>query len=795
MSEVKHTIESNSAVNQELRENGPSNNLETTANTALNQASTLIREIFKKMDQQRPVAEQQQIINEVESAAQALETRIYEAVKSWWIYVHNTAKCYKCGYCILSSRSDLSENGVSGIDSFIDREIGDVPSKINQLLNKLPVSINNYFGDPGIQWNNTVKKLKNLEEVGHEGPVGIISKSYFSPDRANVLATSSCNVVVLQSISNLPESIEPVSHRKRIDSLKNLTAAGVPTIAYLRPLIPEYNTNLDIIRATLDSIAQSGCKIVCYSGLRGTEDVLELLEKNTGERPKPPQGHKKWQDEHKLVEGRVKDFIEMYAKQLGLTVFRKTSCAVSYTTDQNSDYNCHWAQAEKYGCAECPMASKCADTAENWDENKIDNALSVLGAKGKIVKEERKKACSLTDVCTKNCSSCPVSGGVKLKLEGKWSLGELSVARWLAGVPVVADEELNTARIFHALDSKETPAEKPPLAEHFYRKPNESACPQGCAYCIVDLNPERQKEYEDGVDYFMNSFVAINIPFRNREKHLKQLHNYNFDLVRGDTVGFQGASEPLMFPKELDFVCAKAREYNFRVAICTKADISPEKARGLFAKYGDILDVEVSYAKLTELERTDAKRLDTIKNLQDAGFNPLVVVQPFINGITDKRLDSLLAEIKEVGVKDVCVNGFRYNSSMEGWAKQVLPPEWLKKYQAHEGEEWLPNRQEVAEQIKASGLNYTKISDWLQNKKQKREIQPSADEIQLQIKKIVTLMRIPDSTQIKWQLSDNKILLSAPGIDKIKLRIASATNSECLAKTLSRRLCWPVILQ
>jgi len=119
----------------------------------------------------------------------------------------------------------------------------------------------------------------------------------------------------LQNISNLPKEIEPVSHQKRIAGLKNVAEIGVPAIAYLRLLIPEINTHKDILRATLDSITQSGCKIVCYSGLRGTEDVLELLSKKLGQKPVPPKGYyKEWQNGHKLVEERVKNYVESYAK-------------------------------------------------------------------------------------------------------------------------------------------------------------------------------------------------------------------------------------------------------------------------------------------------------------------------------------------------------------------------------------------------------------------------------------------------------------------------------------------------
>jgi len=157
----------------------------------------------------------------IENTQRELETKVYEAVKSWWEYVHNTSRCFGCAYCILSSRRDLKDDGgMSGIEGFTDREIGEVPSRVSEILSKIPVAINNYFGDPGIQWEDTLSKLENLEKAGHQGPVGIITKSYINPEKARRLKESKCKVVVLQSISNLPASIEPSNHQKRIESLQ-----------------------------------------------------------------------------------------------------------------------------------------------------------------------------------------------------------------------------------------------------------------------------------------------------------------------------------------------------------------------------------------------------------------------------------------------------------------------------------------------------------------------------------------------------------------------------------------------
>ena len=43
------------------------------------------------------------------------------------------------------------------------------------LLRGIPVSVNNYYGDPTLQWDGTMTTAKDLLSTGHHGPVGIIT--------------------------------------------------------------------------------------------------------------------------------------------------------------------------------------------------------------------------------------------------------------------------------------------------------------------------------------------------------------------------------------------------------------------------------------------------------------------------------------------------------------------------------------------------------------------------------------------------------------------------------------------
>lgn len=301
-----------------------------------------------------------------------------------------------------------------------------------------------------------------------------------------------------------------------------------------------------------------------------------------------------------------------------------------------------------------------------------------------------------------------------------------------------------------------------------------AACPQGCAYCIVDENEMRRKEYLESVLYFMNSFVAINIMPEVKEKHLAEIERLDWTLFSGDYVGFQGASEPLLYKRVLYDLLEKARRFGFKVAICSKLPVSKKLAEEL-SQFRDVLDIEVSYAKLSELERSDAKRLESIKNLLEAGFEVLTVIQPFIYGLTDRRLEELIRELKSIGATYVSVNGFRYSSNMEWWAKEVLPSEILKMYQENEGKEYLPNRSEIENRLREEGFTVTKISSWLRRKESKREKDPA--EIVAKMQQLVGFKADIDPYNPDWTKCDGE-----------HLRVASDSNSEMLAKMFTRRM-------
>jgi len=337
-----------------------------------------------------------------------------EALKSWWVIVQNTGKCFGCAYCIISQRKDLG-------GMYAEVAIGDLPSKyLGDRGRDIPVVIDNYFGDPSTQQDHLRQALMALKEDGHRGPIGIITKGKFGRQTIDLLA-SIPNVVVLQSISGLPRSIEPAKLETRVENMRRLVEAGIKTIAYLRPIIAGYNDSPESLQRVLNLIKLTGVDTVVYSGFRITEETRKLMEANgidmSGFKEDP---------EHKQMPEEAREFIETYGHSIGLKVFRKTSCGVSYLLG-TSDYNAHWSNPTKYECQNCPNLGKCLPK------------LKSVAVRESVCKPK----------CPHQCSSCPFLKDNQVHLTGKWTLGELSVARWILGQQVTAGEIINTPGILN----------------------------------------------------------------------------------------------------------------------------------------------------------------------------------------------------------------------------------------------------------------------------------------------------------------------------------------------------------
>lgn len=102
-------------------------------------------------------------------------------------------------------------------------------------LNNVPVCVNNYYGDPTLQWGNTINKLKSLKS--HQGIVSIITRGLITDTMAKELYSIGLKkFVILVSISNLSKDIEPISQSDRYKTIQNCISNGLKVLACVSPI-------------------------------------------------------------------------------------------------------------------------------------------------------------------------------------------------------------------------------------------------------------------------------------------------------------------------------------------------------------------------------------------------------------------------------------------------------------------------------------------------------------------------------------------------------------------------------
>jgi DNA repair photolyase len=284
----------------------------------------------------------------------------------------------------------------------------------------IPYAINNLYGDPALQLDNTIEKLRALSNDPWAGAVGLITKGAFDKEKVGLIKeVKPKGLVVFVSISSLEIGGEPVSVQKRLQTIKNFSDQGVPVIGYARPLTS------DRAGEVINQMYDSGAMTVVVSGFRGTEELGSEV------------GVHNPNIQVKLMTLKAKESIANCNKR----IFHRTACGAAYALGLKRSWNPYWKSPILAGCLDCPLKSTCFDQP-NVTPNKI--GLKVLQNLGYTLEKQDKKSDGLCNVTSENrvgCKSCCTTcfhktfNGYSLSREdGKNpNLGELSFARHILG--------------------------------------------------------------------------------------------------------------------------------------------------------------------------------------------------------------------------------------------------------------------------------------------------------------------------------------------------------------------------
>jgi len=181
-------------------------------------------------------------------------------------------------------------------------------------------------------------------------------------------------------------------------------------------------------------------------------------------------------------------------------------------------------------------------------------------------------------------------------------------------------------------------------------------CPFQCAYCYIE---DMGFKFDGPRPY----------PLSSKELVYAILSNPCFLPSRhGTLIAIGAVSEPFIFPsKALEYLRELAKLGN-PIQFSTKQYISKnlaEKIASIAIEYNTPISpliTIITMQKYDILERfapPPEKRLDSIKNLRDAGLKPVLFLRPLIPGINLDEIEDILEAAKDSGAVGVVIGGFR----------------------------------------------------------------------------------------------------------------------------------------
>lgn len=282
-----------------------------------------------------------------------------------------------CKYCILS----VFENREKVEKVCDENELVKKLLEFNLYTKEIPISINNQT-DPFLNqtvFTSTLKILNIMEDKKVTNPLLIITKGYLSDNQINLLSKIKLNIIVLYTFSGISEKIENRNEKKQIETIKKLSKLkNIKLIHYYRPVIEGINSDIKTIKKVVNSITKY-CKASIVSGIRVNSYLEKIFKEMNIQIPNNyDPDHKNLLPETYL---RIKEEFKKVDKLY--PIFKKTSCGVSYITNQ-PDYNGHSARI--YYCkSTCPSYPIC------FGSNKIGFCNKDCPNYLKCLKESKKK--------------------------------------------------------------------------------------------------------------------------------------------------------------------------------------------------------------------------------------------------------------------------------------------------------------------------------------------------------------------------------------------------------------------
>lgn len=252
--------------------------------------------------------------------------KIY-TIKSFVCLGDTLAKCYECDYCRTHDN--------------LQYHYDTLPEDINPLFTKLPIAVNLFYGDPTLQWENTLKILKRLEDRRHEGIVMIVTKG-------KLPKIPKMNLKLHIGISYGPDEL---SQSNLEYNLKEAYNSWYRYSIEYRPICNGLNDSEEVMNHLFIKASQYGAIPISYCGLQ--LPPFKLPEKYK------PYDNRAFSGQ-KYISSEINSRIKKLSQGYNIPIFHKTSCMLSYVHGLSYDYNIHFLKPIGTECTDCLMKDKCS---------------------------------------------------------------------------------------------------------------------------------------------------------------------------------------------------------------------------------------------------------------------------------------------------------------------------------------------------------------------------------------------------------------------------------------------------
>lgn len=317
-------------------------------------------------------------------------------IKSFISIGDSLKRCYNCDYCRANDDKDYHFHVL--------------PNEINPLFKKLPIAVNIFYGDPTLQWENTIQILKRLEQNKHEGLIVIITKG-----KLEEIPPMALNLHV--GITYGPDSISQQNIEYNLDKASK---SWYKSSIEFRPICNGINDTEDIIKYLFDLSNKYGKIPISYCGLQMPPHGLNEKYK--------PYDNRSFSGQ-KYISQEVNNLIKLYSKEYNIPIFHKTSCALSYMHNLDYDYNIHFLKPIGTECFNCIYNSKCKKFKPNLIKLPFEYDI--------IEKDNYKCSFIINGLCKVSNQECLSMKGlfIKPKLDAV-TRGDVRLIKWLTGCMV-----------------------------------------------------------------------------------------------------------------------------------------------------------------------------------------------------------------------------------------------------------------------------------------------------------------------------------------------------------------------